>query len=110
MDIGSITIRNYIDKIREAEIVVFSGPLGYIEDDNFIKGTATLLQESISMNKKVIIAGGHTIALARKIGLINKVTHVSTGGRAFLESIVGRDLPALRALRMSCSKNIKKFG
>ncbi len=110
MDIGSITIRNYIDKIREAEIVVFSGPLGYIEDDNFIKGTATLLQESISMNKKVIIAGGHTIALARKIRLINKVTHVSTGGRAFLESIVGRDLPALRALKMSCSKNIKKFG
>jgi len=110
MDIGSITIRNYIDKIREAEIVVFSGPLGYIEDDNFIKGTATLLQESISMNKKVIIAGGHTIALARKIGLINKVTHVSTGGRAFLESIVGRDLPALRALRMSCSRNIKKPG
>jgi len=104
MDIGSTTIRSFIDELRKTEIVVFSGPLGYIERDIFTKGTATLLREAISMGKKVILGGGHTIALARRIGLIDRLDHVSTGGRAFLDALVGRDLPALRALEISVQK------
>jgi len=104
MDIGSTTIRNYSDIVRRSDVVVFSGPLGYIERDVFMKGTATLLSDAVNYGKKVIIGGGHTIAAARKLGLFDKLFHVSTGGRAFLEALVGKDLPALKALEISAKR------
>ncbi len=104
MDIGSTTIRTYSDIVRKSQVVVFSGPLGYIESDMFVKGTSTLLNEAISTGKKVMIGGGHTIVAARKLGVIDKLFHISTGGRAFLEALVGKDLPALRALEISVER------
>ncbi len=101
MDVGSTTIRMYSDIVRKSEVVVFSGPLGYIERDVFMKGTSTLLTDALSYGKKVIVGGGHTIAVARRLGVIDKLFHVSTGGRAFLEALVGKELPALRALELS---------
>ena len=104
MDLGSTSIRVFSDVIRESRIVVFTGPLGYIESDAYVKGTVTLLSEAIVGRKKVVIGGGHTIAIARRAHLLDKVFHVSTGGRAFLEALVGRDLPALRALEISAKR------
>ncbi len=104
MDVGSTTIRNYIDIVRRNQVIVFSGPLGYIESDMFIKGTATLMMEAVSAGKRVVIGGGHTIAAARKLGIVDKLFHVSTGGRAFLEALVGKNLPALRALEVSTER------
>jgi len=104
MDIGSTTVRIYGEIIDESEIVVFSGPLGFIESDAFMKGTASIMELAVEKGKKVVIGGGHTIAAARKLGIIDKVFHVSTGGRAFLEALVGRDLPALRALELSTKR------
>ena len=104
MDIGSTTIRRYLEEIGRSRIAVFSGPLGYIENGQFIKGTSLLLSEAVSTGRTVVIGGGHTIAIARKLGILEKVRHVSTGGRAFLEALVGRDLPALRALKISAKK------
>jgi len=104
MDLGSTSIRVFSDVIRESRIVVFTGPLGYIESDAYVKGTVTLLSEAVVSRKKVVIGGGHTIAIARRAHLLDKVFHVSTGGRAFLEALVGRDLPALRALEISAKR------
>ena len=105
LDIGSTTIRNYLNFIKKARVVVFSGPLGYIEKDDFTKGTAMLMKEAVAMGKEVIIGGGHTIALARKLGILKNVSHASTGGRAFLEALVNPNLPALKALEIS----VKRF-
>ncbi len=101
MDVGSTTVRIFEEVMKNYEVVVFSGPLGYIERREFLKGTATLLRRAIEMGRKVIVGGGHTVAVVRMLGLEDRVFHVSTGGRAFLETLVGRELPALRALELS---------
>ena len=104
MDIGSTTIRVFLEDIKSSASVIVSGPLGYIEDDKFISGTGTILKEALNLNKYTIVSGGHTIAAARKLNLIDKISHISTGGRAFLEALISPNLPALKALEISTKK------
>lgn len=103
-DVGSSSVRAFADALRAFDVAVFTGPLGYIESEAFTKASAALLDEAVELNKKVIIGGGHTVALARRIGVLERVFHASTGGRAFLEALVYGDLPALRALEISAEK------
>jgi len=104
MDIGARTIGMFLKAIRASKSIILSGPLGYIEDNRFIQGTKSILEEAVSLGKYTIISGGHTIAIARKLNLIDKVSHISTGGRAFLEALISPDLPALKALEVSTKK------
>ncbi len=104
MDIGLKTIEKFKRVIEQSQTIVFSGPLGYIENDIFAKGTYTLLSYALTHSKRVILAGGHSVYVARKYGLINSVYHASTGGRAFLEALVNGYLPVFKALEISIER------
>jgi phosphoglycerate kinase len=102
LDIGRSTALLFREVIEQSEIVIFSGPMGYIEDDKFAAGTAELLRSAA--NKRLILGGGHTILAAEKAGVIDKAYHVSTGGRAFIQTIGGEEMPAVKVLLTSAKK------
>jgi phosphoglycerate kinase len=103
LDIGRSTVLQLKEIIEDSEVVIFSGPMGYIEDDKFAVGTTELLRAAA--NKQLILGGGHTILAAEKAGVLEKAYHVSTGGRAFIQTIGGEEMPAVKALLIS----VKKF-
>ncbi|MEM4510291.1 MAG: phosphoglycerate kinase [Pyrobaculum sp.] len=104
LDIGRLSVIKFKELIGQSEIVIFSGPMGFIEDEKFAVGTVELLKAAVSRN--LIIGGGHTIMAAEKAGVLSKAYHVSTGGRAFIQTIGGEEMPAVKALLQSA----KKFG
>lgn len=100
-DIGDKAVGEFTDMIRNYEVVIITGPMGKIEDPLFSEGTLQILKAAAS--RKGIIGGGHTIMAAERAGVIDKLYHVSTGGRAFLMAF-SEELPALRALIISAQK------
>lgn len=104
MDLGDSTIVKFKELIKNYEVSIMTGPLGFIEKDEFTKGTLEIMNAMIQHTKFSVIGGGHTVIVARKYGLISKLSHVSTGGRAFLYSIAGEKLPGLEALIFSSEK------
>ncbi len=103
LDIGFKSIKNIQKKINESNTVLWNGPAGYFENENFSKGTMSIA-ESISKNtleKSLIsvLGGGDTLAAVNKSN--NKLTfsHLSTAGGAFLEYLEGKDLPGISVLK-----------
>lgn len=98
LDIGHETIEAYGEIIQKAKTVVWNGPMGVFEFQNFATGTfrlAELLSESQATS---IVGGGDSASAIRKAGLANQVTHISTGGGASLQMLQGELLPGLDAL------------
>ncbi|MGB9704887.1 MAG: phosphoglycerate kinase, partial [Pyrobaculum sp.] len=102
LDIGRLTILAFKELVDQSELVIFSGPMGYIEDEKFAVGTLELLKAAA--HRKLILGGGHTIMAAEKAGVLDKAFHVSTGGRAFIQTIGGEEMPAVKALLTSAKK------
>ncbi|MGC8994446.1 MAG: phosphoglycerate kinase [Pyrobaculum sp.] len=102
LDIGRLTILAFKELVDQSELVIFSGPMGYIEDERFAVGTLELLKAAA--RRKLILGGGHTIMAAEKAGVLDKAFHVSTGGRAFIQTIGGEEMPAVKALLISARK------
>lgn len=101
LDIGPVTIAHYRDAILNAGTVVWNGPMGVFEMDNFAKGTfavAQALADATAGGAITIIGGGDSAAAIKKAGLDSAVTHVSTGGGASLEYLEGRPLPGIECL------------
>jgi len=101
MDIGPETIKQFRDEILKAKTVVWNGPIGVFEMNNFAKGTveiAMALADATKNGAVTIIGGGDSAAAIAKAGLENKVSHVSTGGGASLEFLEGKKLPGVEAL------------
>ena len=101
MDIGPETIKQFRDEILKAKTVVWNGPMGVFEMNNFAKGTveiAMALADATKNGAVTIIGGGDSAAAIAKAGLENKVSHVSTGGGASLEFLEGKKLPGVEAL------------
>jgi len=101
VDIGPRTLDLYKEIVGNYENVIMTGPVGHIEKEEYTKGTVELLTTMISKCKFTAIGGGHTVMIARKLNLLDKLSHVSTGGRAFLYSLAGEELPGLVALAKS---------
>ncbi len=98
MDIGSETTALFIKTIGSMRTVVWNGPVGVFEMENFSKGTRAIAQALATANVISIIGGGDTAAAVLQFGLTNKMSHVSTGGGASLEMLEGKVLPGLAAL------------
>ncbi|MFN1835999.1 phosphoglycerate kinase [Balneola sp. MJW-20] len=101
LDIGPDSVNKFSDTIRNAKTVVWNGPMGVFEMDNFSKGTfavAEALAEATRNGATTIIGGGDSAAAIAKAGLSEQVSHVSTGGGASLEYLEGKDLPGVTSL------------
>jgi phosphoglycerate kinase len=101
MDIGDKTIALYKDEVLKSKTIVWNGPMGVFEMDNFAKGTfeiAKALAEATKKGAVTIIGGGDSAAAIAKAGLEKQVSHVSTGGGASLEYLEGKVLPGIEAL------------
>ncbi|HVS34692.1 MAG TPA: phosphoglycerate kinase [Gemmataceae bacterium] len=95
VDIGPKTIAPYVDEVRKAATVVWNGPLGKFEDEPYSKGTRAVADALAASKGVTIIGGGETAEAVEEFGLADKMTHVSTGGGAFLEYVQGTPFPAL---------------
>lgn len=98
MDIGPKTIALYSDLIRKAGTVVWNGPLGKFEDEPFANGTKAVAQAMTECKGTTIVGGGETAEAVEAFGLDSKMTHVSTGGGAFLEYVEGTPFKALSVI------------
>jgi 3-phosphoglycerate kinase len=101
MDIGPETVKQFREEIIKAKTVVWNGPMGVFEMDNFAKGTFEIAKALVDATKNgavTIIGGGDSAAAIAKAGLEKDVSHVSTGGGASLEYLEGKTLPGVEAL------------
>jgi len=101
LDIGPETVKIFKEKIDPAMTIVWNGPMGVFEVDEFAKGTyeiAKLLADATSRGATTIIGGGDSVSAIAKAGLADKMSHISTGGGASLEFLEGKTLPGLAAL------------
>ena len=101
LDIGPESIKLFSQELENSKTIVWNGPMGVFEMDNFAKGTfaiAQVLADVTSKNAVTIIGGGDSAAAISKAGLDDKVSHISTGGGASLEFLEGKVLPGVDAL------------
>lgn len=97
-DITVKSVENFLQVAREAKTIVWNGPLGQIEEDEYQKGTAILAEGLVEIPAFTVVGGGDTVGFLRKKNLIDKFSFVSTGGGAMLEFLSGEKLPGLVAL------------
>jgi phosphoglycerate kinase len=95
VDIGPKTIARYRDEVGKAGTVVWNGPLGKFEDEPYSKGTRAVAEAMAAAKGVTIVGGGETAEAVEEFGLAEKMTHVSTGGGAFLEYVEGTPFAAL---------------
>jgi 3-phosphoglycerate kinase len=103
-DIGPETLEKYRSIINEAKTIIWNGPLGYFEKENFSKGTMELARIISHGNNFSVVGGGETVDAIHKLGIEDKFDHISTGGGAMLDFLAGKDLPGIMALEENSKK------
>lgn len=99
VDIGPKSIDLFINKLKEMKTIIWNGPLGVFEIKPFDRGTKAIAQGLAGLNAEIYIGGGDSGAAVNQAQVAHKMTHVSTGGGAFLEFLEGKPLPGITALQ-----------
>ncbi len=98
VDIGPSTVSHYALGLRDAGTIIWNGPMGVFETPAFSTGTRGLARAVADASGVTIVGGGDSISAVRQAGVLDQITHVSTGGGAVLEFLAGKTLPGLAAL------------
>lgn len=98
LDIGPKTIKLFKNELKKAKTVVWNGPLGVFEFENFSKGTEKIAKAVARVKGKTIVGGGDSIAAVHRLGKTKKITHISTGGGASLQMLEGKPLPGVEVI------------
>ncbi|WP_108869557.1 phosphoglycerate kinase [Aquimarina aquimarini] len=101
LDAGPETIKNFHEVILNSKTILWNGPLGVFEMENFAKGTIALGNSIVEATEKgafSLVGGGDSVAAVKQFGFGSKVSYVSTGGGAMLESLEGKTLPGIAAI------------
>ena len=98
LDIGPETQKCYAEVVSNASTVVWNGPMGVFEMAPFRAGTACIASAVAESDCMSVVGGGDSVAAIKLVGASDKVSHISTGGGAFLEMLEGKELPGIGAL------------
>lgn len=98
LDIGPKTEKLFADAVKDAGTVIWNGPMGVSEWENFASGTIAVATSVANSGAVSIIGGGDSVAAVTKLGFADKMSHISTGGGASLEFLEGKELPGIAAL------------
>ncbi|MGB3297259.1 MAG: phosphoglycerate kinase [Phormidesmis sp.] len=101
LDIGPDSVKTFQDALADCKSVIWNGPMGVFEMEKFAKGTEAIAHTLAGLTDKgciTIIGGGDSVAAVEKVGLADKMSHISTGGGASLELLEGKTLPGIAAL------------
>src|SRR3989344_2583108 len=101
LDLALEDIQRMTDAIIKAKTVCWNGPFGKIEDPQYVKGTRAIAQAIIKSGAYSVVGGGETVEFLHKEGMLDKFSHVSTGGGAMLAYLSGETLPGLKALEQT---------
>lgn len=99
LDIGPKTETMFVDAVKDAGTVIWNGPMGVSEWDNFASGTIAVAKAIAGSDAISIIGGGDSVAAVTKLGFADQMSHISTGGGASLEFLEGKELPGIAALQ-----------
>ena len=98
VDIGPKTLERFAQELNKAKTVIWNGPLGVFEVEEFSQGTKGLVKVLAGLKATTIIGGGSTAEVVEEMGMVDSMSHVSTGGGASLEFMEGKTLPGVAAL------------
>ncbi len=104
LDIGPLTAAKFANLIKSSKTILWNGPVGVFEFDQFGEGTKVLAQAIASSKGFSIAGGGDTLAAIDKYGVALGISYISTGGGAFLEFVEGKKLPAVEALEAAAQR------
>jgi phosphoglycerate kinase len=98
LDVGPQTAKQFAELLKSAKTILWNGPVGVFEFDQFGNGTKTLAEAVAQSDAFSLAGGGDTVAAVDKYGIADKISYISTGGGAFLEFVEGKTLPAVAVL------------
>ena len=99
LDIGPNTVSQYVNIINESETVLWNGPMGLFEKEQFANGTFEIAKALANSNAFTLVGGGDSVSAVNKSGCADQISHVSTGGGASLEYIEKGELPGIQVLK-----------
>jgi phosphoglycerate kinase len=98
LDVGPATVEAFSKKLEGAKTVIWNGPLGVFELDQFASGTLGVGEAVAHCGAFTLIGGGDSVSAVKKAGVADRISHISTGGGASLQFLAGKELPGIAIL------------